>query len=244
MQVRSYQPHDQCPRCGVQGEDNVHVLKCPAATESWHRHQSALQLELRKLHTAPELANAILRNLNAWRSGTQPYFPSTNRWGERDAVQAQNTLGWTNFAFGRWHRKWAAAQYSYLQAQDSKLSKRRWIVAIIHKLYMTAWDFWDHRNKVLHASSGPRATDETTQLDTTIRTEYALGPTGLQNLDSHLLSNPIDALLSSRASTKRQWVQSIQLSRRLALAQVATDEHQQLQRQQLLMQRWLLHPNT
>ena len=239
LQIRGYQDNSLCPRCGADGEDNVHVLKCPQVTAKWKTHHLAFQLELRKLHTAPELATAILHNLDAWWNTTPPFIPPTNHWGEREAVLAQQETGWTNFVFGRWHRQWAVAQGNYLKSQDSKLSLRRWTAALIHKLYMTAWDFWDHRNKVLHAAGGPRALAVRAQLHARIRAEYMTGPTGLHPPEAQLLCEPLHVLLNGTTATKKRWLQSVHLSRTLAREQRLTADQIQLRRQQSLMQQWL-----
>ena len=249
LHLRGYQDHEQCPRCGEAGEDNVHVLRCPQTTEKWRIHQSSLLLKLRELQTAPDLANAIIRNLDAWRENTAPFIPTTNTWGERDAVLAQQSLGWTNFAFGRWHRQWATSQHNYLRSLDSKCSLRRWTSALIHKLYMTAWDFWDHRNKVLHAPAGPRALATHEQLNASILAEFDRGPTTLNEKDTPLMHTPPATLLTGTVATKRRWLHSVQLSRALAQEHRLTSDQRQLQRQQTMMQRWLRqqpppqHPN-
>jgi len=244
LYTRGFQDHARCPRCGEDGEDNVHVLRCSETATLWKTHHLSLQSELRRLHTAPELARAILSSLDAWRLNTSPPIPSTNLWGEHDAVLLQHTLGWHNFAFGRWHTQWALAQSNYLKSQGSKLSPRRWTSALIKKLYLTAWDFWDHRNKVLHAPGGPRAQAEARQLDQAVQAEYVLGPPpGLSSLDHHLFHTPLPDLLSMNISYKRRWLQSACASRDLARVPRLPASHATLRRQQHLMQRWLRQSN-
>ena len=104
---------------------------------------------------------------------------------------------------------------------------------------MTAWDLWDHRNRVLHAPNGPLATSELAQLDHQITQEYAQGNTGLRPLDRHLLQTPLASILSGTRSSQRKWLHSVRLARQIALPDPELTARTQMQRQQMLMRRWL-----
>ena len=201
--------------------------------------------ELNRLNTAPEISATILANLNAWRTGAPQYIPPTNQWGEQTAALSQQRMGWTNFAFGRWHRQWSDSQQTYLSKHFPRRSSKRWTIAIIHKLYMTAWDLWDHRNKTLHAPGGQQAILEANQLAAAISDEYAQGTTGLQRVDRRLMQEPLEKILASTPSSQRKWLQSIRLARQLQQGNPdAAERHQRhdLQRQQTFMQNWLQPP--
>jgi hypothetical protein len=146
--------------------------------------------------------------------------------------------------FGRWHQKWAAAQQSYLQFLHSKLSIRRWTAALIHKLYLTAWDLWEHRNRILHASIvGPRAIAERARVDAALQTAYDHGSGALLPPERDLFHQPMNRLLSSTIATKRRWTHSVNLSHQLAQDRRQLDAaYTQLRRQQQLMQNWLRPP--
>lgn len=159
-------------------------------------------------------------------------------------MQSQQRLGWTNFVFGRWHTQWATAQHNYLLSTGSKISLKRWITAIIYKLYMIAWDLWDHRNKVLHAPDGPKAALEIAHLTNHITHEYAQGQDGLRALDSHLFRDPLPMILAGTRSSQRKWLRSVRLARELVPNDPEAAARMQMQRQQALMRRWLQPPNN
>jgi hypothetical protein len=45
---------------------------------------------------------------------------------------------------------WQFAQQRYFKSLRSMQSGRRWVSALIHKLWTVDWDQWEHRNSVLH----------------------------------------------------------------------------------------------
>lgn len=102
---------------------------------------------------------------------------------------------------------------------------------------MTAWDLWDHRNKVLHGTGGPREVSETIALANDITIEYQQGPGGLRLMDQALFHDSLESILGS---TTRKWLRSIRLARQeLGPAAPLRADRIQLQRQQGLMHRWL-----
>ena len=72
-----------------------------------------------------------------------------------EAITQQTSIDWTNFLFGCRHYKWKLGHEVHLQYLRSTRSSRRWVIAIIAKLQLTAWDMWQHRNSILHALSSP-----------------------------------------------------------------------------------------
>lgn len=114
--------------------------------------------------------------------------------------------------------------------------------SIIHKLFMTAWDMWDHRNKVLHAPDGPRAIIEQAHLSAQITSEYNRGLEGLRPSDHYLLQDPLQSILSGTCSSQRKWLHSVHLARQLGPVDAAATASAQLRRQQNLMRQWLQLP--
>ena len=107
---------------------------------------------------------------------------------------------------------------------------------------MTAWDLWDHRNKVLHGPDGPKAAAENLDLIRDITTEYEQGTTGLRPIDHILVQEPLSSLLLNTASSQRKWLRSVRLARQLGPEEPSGADHSQLQRQQAFMHRWLQKP--
>jgi hypothetical protein len=93
-----------------------------------------------KQKTHPAIRRIICERLLAWHSGkpsqTQPEaIPFL-----RSAVQMQDALGWQPFLEGNLANDWQFAQQTYFKSLLSKKSRRRWVSALIRKLWTVAWD--------------------------------------------------------------------------------------------------------
>jgi hypothetical protein len=95
---RGNQDHDECPRCN-QSEDAQHVLTCrgTGAELAFTTSLQKLDTHMRKILTAPEIRQIILKRLLHWRR-YQHHVPMTdpvpNEFGLREAVYAQDAIGW------------------------------------------------------------------------------------------------------------------------------------------------------
>jgi hypothetical protein len=215
--IWKYQSHDKCPRCGAEGEDNIHVLQCPspAAQTLW---KDKLIPELKKtltdLGSSATLKRTIVDIVDRWRQGKE-IIPSRylTFYGVRKAVQKQaQTLGWTNFMMGRWHTAWADA-FDNAPWHRTKRSSKRWVTELVHKLFLTSWELWDQRNKILHAPGGPREIEDHARLDPEIRHYFELGSEPLRKGDKFLLrGKTLEDLLSMSVPNKENWLRLIKIA--------------------------------
>jgi len=140
---------DQCPRCGMP-EDAPHVWTCkdPGTQEVWSKSLADLEIFLRKWDTDPTILHLILTYLKSWQSGeTISYQPP--RYLEQ-VLKQQCIIGWHRFFEGWLSSQWEVVQQHYYSVIKSNKTGKRWVSAIIQKLWDTAWDLWEHRNGVLH----------------------------------------------------------------------------------------------
>jgi hypothetical protein len=140
---------DLCPRCG-EPEDASHVWVCKdlGARDTWSNAIATIDLTLRKLDTDPTIRHLILVYLNGWQTGTDITYKPPQ---ELEAVlREQTTIGWHHFFEGWLSKSWIEAQQTYYTKTKSHKTGRRWVVALIKKLWDTAWYMWEHRNEVLH----------------------------------------------------------------------------------------------
>ena len=117
-------------------------------------------------------------------------------------------MGWENFMLGRWSPSWRAHQDAYYYAEiRSKRSSLRWATAVIHKLLLISWDFWQYRNDRLHAPAGPRESALHSDLNADIESEYLLGPDTLpEDLRSLITSRTLEDIKNDSVVGKRQWI--------------------------------------
>jgi hypothetical protein len=207
-----YQDHDHCPRCLQEGEDAAHVLSCPhpEAVTTWFNSIDRLRETLVSLQTAPYLTDYICLRLRAWKTGDPlPPIPAQLR----SILIGQNAIGWDRFLEGAVARSWRDQQLVYYGIVGSKLSIKRWVTALIHKLWDVAWDQWEHRNAILH--KGTYKVQRANMVNDEIRVEWELGPTNLLPHHQSLFLLPLDTLLTQDLQSKLAWLESITGGRRL-----------------------------
>jgi hypothetical protein len=178
--------HDNCPWCGSP-EDSTHGWRCSGqnANEVWGRSLSALRNWMESIHTDPELSSLILTSLNKWC-----YAPPTGAHPLRlaDLAQCQYTIGWGRFLEGWLSEEWQAIQQLYYDSLCMRRTGRRWTIALNKKLWDIAWDFWEHRNNILHEAENRPTTRDLQRLTQDITTTF-------HNLSTYILLPPHDMQL-------------------------------------------------
>jgi len=138
------QDHSNCLLCQERREKVSHVLHCTdqgATTHTLHRIEGPVKKTLDDNLTDPVLSEAILDILTKWRLGT-PILPIHYNYSVRSAVHAQRLLGWHYFVLGFWVPEWRHVQVIHYKRISSKKLSLRWATAVIHRLFLTAWDMW------------------------------------------------------------------------------------------------------
>lgn len=233
--------HSCCPRCGQTDETTTHVLQCkfPGATQVWNDAIANFASWLKSIHTHPHLITIITARLQQWHDGTDLTPFHSNIPGLTEAVQQQDSIGWEAAIEGRWSTKWLDIQKSYYQWKGRRNSGRRWLIAIIKRLWTTAWDLWDHRNRV-------RLEEELAvakrRVQEAISAQYLAGFRDLLPSEHKLLlSRPLRLRLSDPLFRQQSWLRRIRACRKRGEAlrfQRARD------RSRLLLRNWLSQANT
>ena len=128
MHRRKRWTHSQCPRCSVPLEDSQHVVRCPDADAVVEWSKSLRKLRLWLLQTTSlELSRATHRRLSAWHSGIPDHYSSTQYSTlVRQALEAQDAMGWNLFIDGFISTSWCLAHQGYLSSISSPASLSRW----------------------------------------------------------------------------------------------------------------------
>ncbi len=137
---------DACPQCDAP-EDSVHVWHCHGSgtDEVWAQSLRKLETRLIKLETDPDLQLLLLALLDNWRFGTilstslPPYLCLL--------LQAQQRVGGHRLLEGWLVPEWGSLQQRFYTRIGSKQTGKRWLIAVIRKLWDTTWDLWDHQTK-------------------------------------------------------------------------------------------------
>ena len=208
--------HDQCPCCGHESEDTVHVLKCqdPRAQEVWKKAIDDFNTWMRNQSTHPAIRAAITSHLLAWQ-GDQPNPQSRSR--DTHLVQViakQSEVGWQAFVEGCPVQGWQDIQQQYFIFIKSRKTGRRWLSSVIRKLWQVAWDMWEHRNSILHDREVGQAAEERAAR---LREEFEEGCL-LLDKDAQLLFRPgLKRILRYREGQQKAWLARIEVARQRAV---------------------------
>jgi hypothetical protein len=140
--------------------------------QKWVTALTALDQEMRRLQTDPVLVTMITSRLRTWQLAEEPAVFTSILERYREVLQSQDAQGWFNFWMGLASKGWQELQSDHYSRIASPKMGLSWLIAIIRKQWLIAWDIWDYRNQVVHHI------DEGTDIQrvaTAIRAEYALG---------------------------------------------------------------------
>jgi hypothetical protein len=229
MVRRRERTSDACPRCG-EPEDIEHVWQCTSDTDAiWTTALLNLKVWMDDNCTHPKMRDAILSGLNSWHYKVQDPFKTSIPWLHELYVKQQN-CGWRNFFEGLLLSDWRDAIQDYHQKLASKKSPKRWISALIRKMWMIAWDLWEHRNGHLHNKEVSLLTQ---QVDLAISDQFSIGYADLDGSTRALFRGGLPAVLAKPLDVKQQWLRRIQQAR----SNVALGKTFQSERQ--VMAQWL-----
>jgi hypothetical protein len=117
---------------------------------------------------------------------------------------------------------WQFAQQRYFKSLRSKKSKRRWVLALIRKLWTVAWDQWEHRNSFLHERNSTKQHTLLTQdTDRLISRQFTMRVEGLPSNNHFLFQEPMKKLLKAPLYVRKQWLASAQSARERQKRRVA-----------------------
>lgn len=204
----------QCPRC-EEDETTAHVVQCqaPAADARWQASLKELEIWMRRQHTMPDIATAILSRMMQWRNN-EPFTPPTYDWpGLNTLVLRQDSIGWQPFIEGCTDIEWEAKQQDYYSWLERRNTGKRWISSLIKKVWSIAWDMWQHRNQVKHAPQSEHFLQAQAALDICLRKEYATGWERLLRKDYRWFRRDIELLLVESNEWKHKWIASVTQAR-------------------------------
>jgi hypothetical protein len=203
-----------CPRCG-EFEDAPHVWICKAASTYplWDKALQDLEDWMTTVDTDPDIQSAILHYLRAWRDNISNPHDTT---AEVDSlVQQQSIHGWRLFFEGWTDIGWEETQQLYYSFLCSRRTGRRWVIALIKKMWQIAWDLWEHRNGILHEQQNAVSADAILELDRKLSIAYYdYRSILLGGIDRHLFSLSLSQLLQKDVIYRKTWLHQVELAMR------------------------------
>ncbi len=207
-----WQQHTKCPRCQQDDEDVQHVLQCPAvlATATWNHEIQKLQEWMIQQQGEPDMVDAIIQNIKAWRSHS-PY--PTRRYDQatlRECILYQDRIGWRLFLEGFIYNGWLHHQQEYLTTIRSQKSASLWMAKLLRKIWEIQWTMWEHRNNTLHNEGPTIHRHEMQAIDNEIIAEFAEGLGNLPRQRYHyLFRGTVQQRLNDNLMLKQMWLGSV-----------------------------------
>ena len=201
----------KCPRCDAD-EDAAHVWKCRGhgADDIWTKAMENLKVTLVKACTHPNIIEVLIDRLTAWRYDLEPSIPVSNFLGLRATIECQDRIGWQAMLEGTPVIGWAEVQQRYLEWRKKRRTGKRWLLAVIQKMWDVAWDLWDHRNGILHNKEVNIAEQ---QQDREVEAEFSLGPSTVTREAQRLFRPGLRSLLTMPPAAKQAWIIRIRNAR-------------------------------
>jgi hypothetical protein len=210
MQRRKERSTDECPRCGL-SENVEHIWRCQQGTsELWDKSLKSLEEWLGSNSTHPDMIRIITEGLNRWRAGEDTAcMTSTIPWLQ-EVIKKQEACGWRNFFEGMLVLDWRKAVDSHMLRIRSPKSSRRWLTALIQKLWQIAWDLWGHRNGFLHKNENSLISHEANK---DIMNQFDVGYMDLDKQTRALFYSGIHSILQKPLEIRQQWVRRVKAAR-------------------------------
>jgi hypothetical protein len=130
--------------------------------------------------------------------------------GLQTAIEVQDAMGWDAAFEGRWANNWVDIQNRHFKNNQLRRTGLRWLTAVIRKLWLIAWDLWEHRNGV---QDEVRMAARRLRNKATLQEEYGLGVVGLAGYDQCLFNKSLADRLKDHLSRQEAWIRRVQAAR-------------------------------
>lgn len=211
MLLWKYRDTAKCARCGFEVENFPHVVCCQHLNSKlkWATSLRDLDTWMNEQQTLPRLRKSLIQHLRRWHTGSDlaGIPPALEQ-----AFLEQEHIGWYNFLFGYVSQEWQRLQQAHYQYLGLQKTGKRWVTALIEKLWQVIWNQWDDRNKTLHNKKKILEYYDTSELDQEVRTEYFKGiPPRCPRKDRrYFKKRSLSHLLNLPTVKKRLWLSTIQ----------------------------------
>ena len=185
--------------------------------------------------TEADIRKLIVRAITKWKRGETV---TTARANMQDLLGAQNEIGWHNFLFGLVAKEWAILQQKEYERQGSRRTGKRWVTALIRKLWDISWDMWMLRNRALHTGDKVEEFNDPETLENAVRSAFDMGEPRPcpRHLRPWFRYNAVAEILSKTAYEQRRWISTVRTIRANMAETYRQTDVQQMRRN---MRTWL-----
>lgn len=126
---------------------------------------------------------------------------------QHSACPLQDSIGWNYVIEGWISVEWRLRQSQYFKANNKRNSVRRWVSALIIKIWEIAWDLWEHRNGIEHEHHHE---EQHAQLDLQINKEIENHTMGeYPPMDFMFCEREVENLQTSTIGYKKAWLRNV-----------------------------------
>jgi hypothetical protein len=103
--------------------------------------------------------------------------------------------------------EWESIQQDYLKSIGSLRSVKRWVAALIKKIWNVSWDMWEHRNGILHNTQNTVTELREDLVDHSVKNIYHMATSTLCHTKvDYLITVSLSDLLSRTMAYKETWL--------------------------------------
>jgi hypothetical protein len=154
-----------------------------------------------------DIRETILDHLRTWRKDEHP-----KEWTQKNiqhTLDIQYELGWDYVLEGWLAMEWEIAQQEYYMAIWSRRSGFQSLIQLICKLWLIAWELWEHMNSILHDNINIHDNACLARTSSDIQKRYIkarwLLPRGIDRYE-YLVETSCTSLLQKPLSYKKAWL--------------------------------------
>ena len=208
---------NECPRCGVDNETTLHVLRCRSkpARKRWKKGVRRVEQWMRQNRTRADIRLAIGASLRNFNRGDDydTFIPPSFSPELGPCLQAQRQIGWIGFLEGFISPLWASQQQQYFNSKDQQRSGHRWAVGLSKQLWKLVFSMWEHWNETLFTTT---KVDDLSGIQIVKRAIIREQTLGLGNLDvsyQPYLSLPLSSFSKMKSIDLQRWLCLIRRAR-------------------------------
>ena len=112
--------------------------------------------------------------------------------------------------------QWAEGQDQHCKWLKSSDSGKKWLVALIVKVWEVSWDMWDNRNDAKHNGETLEKKRRHDELNIRMWTHCDKGTASFCTKDKQCLKKKMSTVLGHELLHKEQWVLSMDLARQIS----------------------------
>jgi hypothetical protein len=177
--------------------------------QKWEKELKRFRDELQLASTDPFIIERLTLGLQHWREVRVMEYKDV-------LMQHQHKIGWDGVMDGCIGLCWKDQQESYIQQESITQNSNKWSELVVRKLWMIAWEMWQHRNQRENKDDSQRELETLLQ---EVKKENEIGTHNIRELNILFSNREIAKVLEGTQGYARTWLRNIKARRNWAAKQ-------------------------